>query len=209
MSSITKAYSISMAGAKKGGRRWSPPGGYNPPPTEGVRSVLDIQPHRFQIRPDQITKGESERPSSLCKPRLLFPSLFLSPGGWGPPESATKFARSASCWVSWADFLLFWHALQKWHRKNIEKNAKIEDFGLPKPSQNPPKTPPKSMSQKTSKFSLIFNRFLPLVAKAEPWFCAHGHSFLRFLHNWRVRLWHAFWKPQPCQKPFQNEVRTL
>ena len=29
MSSITKAYSISMARAKKGGRRWSPPGGYN------------------------------------------------------------------------------------------------------------------------------------------------------------------------------------
>ena len=29
MRSITKAYSISMAGAKKGGRRWSPPGGYN------------------------------------------------------------------------------------------------------------------------------------------------------------------------------------
>ena len=24
-----KAYSTSMAGAKKGGRRWSPPGGYN------------------------------------------------------------------------------------------------------------------------------------------------------------------------------------
>ena len=92
---------------QRGRRRWSPLGGFNPPPTEGVRSVLDIQPHRFQIRPDQITKGESERPSSLCKPRLLFPSLFLSPGGWGQPESATKFAHSASCWVSWADFLLF------------------------------------------------------------------------------------------------------
>ena len=35
ISSTTKAYSISMAEAKKGGRRWSPPGGYNPPPTEG------------------------------------------------------------------------------------------------------------------------------------------------------------------------------
>ena len=28
-SATTKAYSITMAGAKKGGRRWSPPGGYN------------------------------------------------------------------------------------------------------------------------------------------------------------------------------------
>ena len=35
ISSTKKAYSISMAEAKKGGRRWSPPGGYNPPPTEG------------------------------------------------------------------------------------------------------------------------------------------------------------------------------
>ena len=60
-----------------------------------------------QIRQDQSTKGESKRPSSLCRPRFLFPYLFLSPGGWGPPESTTKFARSASCWVSWADFLLF------------------------------------------------------------------------------------------------------
>ena len=35
---------------KVGGRRWSPPGGFNPPPTEGVQGVLDHQPHRFQIR---------------------------------------------------------------------------------------------------------------------------------------------------------------
>ena len=121
-----------------------------------------------QIRQDQSTKGESKRPSSLCRPRFLFPSLFLSPGAWGPPESRAKMWANASCWASWVDFLLFPSVLQKRLRKNIEKSVKIEDFGLPKPSQNPPKTPPKSMSQKTSKFSLIFNRFLPLVAKAEP-----------------------------------------
>ena len=34
-SATTKAYSTTMGRAKKGGRRWSPPGGYNPPPTEG------------------------------------------------------------------------------------------------------------------------------------------------------------------------------
>ena len=130
-----------------------------------------------------ITARESERPSSLCRPRFLFPYLFLSPGTWGPPESRAKMWANASCWASWVDFLLFPSVLQKRHRKNIEKSVKIEDFGLPKPSQNPPKTPPKSMSQKTSKFSLIFDRFLPLVAKAEPGFCAHGHSFRRFLHN--------------------------
>ena len=121
-----------------------------------------------QIRQDQSTKGESERPSSLCRPRFLFPSLFLSPGAWGPPEPRAKMWSNASCWASWVDFLLFPNTLQKRLRKYIEKIAKIEDLGPPKPSQNPPKTPPKSMSQKTSKLSLIFNRFWPLVAKAEP-----------------------------------------
>ena len=51
-------------------------------------------------------------------------------------------------------------------RKNIEKSAKIKDFGFPKPPQNPPKIHSKSMSQKTCDFSLIFVRFLLLVARA-------------------------------------------
>ena len=89
---------------QRGRRRWYPLEGFNPPPTEGVRSVLDIQPHRFQIRPDQNTKGESERPSSLCKPRLLFPSLFLSPGGWGPPESRGKKTQLPHLEASCVDF---------------------------------------------------------------------------------------------------------
>ena len=36
-------------------------------------------------------------------------------------------------------FLLFPSVLQKRLRKNIEKIAKIMDFGLPKPCQNPSK----------------------------------------------------------------------
>ena len=42
--------------------------------------------------------------------------------------------------------------------KNIEKGAKIEDFGFPNPSQNPSKILSKSMSQKTCDFSSIFVR---------------------------------------------------
>ena len=42
------------------------------------------------------------------------------------------------------------------HGKNIAKSAKIMDFGLPKPSQNPVKIQFKSMSQKTCDFSSIF-----------------------------------------------------
>ena len=34
-SATAKAYSTTMGRAKKCGRRWSPQGGYNPPPTVG------------------------------------------------------------------------------------------------------------------------------------------------------------------------------
>ena len=60
-------------------------------------------------------------------------------------------------------------------RKNIEKNAKIKDFGFPKPSQNPPKIHPKSMSHKTYNLSSIFARILMLVARANiKKTCAHA-----------------------------------
>ena len=99
-----------------------------------------------------ITARESERPSSLCRPRFLIPSLCLSPGGGGPPESRGKNPSSPSCWASWVDFLPFPSVLQKWLRKNMEKSVKIEDFDLPKPFQNLPKIPSKSISQKTHDF---------------------------------------------------------
>ena len=53
-------------------------------------------------------------------------------------------------------FLPFQNVFQNLLRKNIEKNAKVEDFGLPKPSQNPSKMPLKSMSQQTCDLSSIF-----------------------------------------------------
>ena len=60
-------------------------------------------------------------------------------------------------------------------RKNIEKNAKIKDFGFPKPCQNPPKIHLKSRFQKTYNFSSIFARVLMLVARASiKKTCAHA-----------------------------------
>ena len=55
-------------------------------------------------------------------------------------------------------FFAFQKALRKMLRKIIEKNAKIDYFCLPKPSQNRPKILPKSRSQKTCDFSSIFVR---------------------------------------------------
>ena len=96
--------------------------------------------------------------------------LFFSPqegGGW--PESATKFAPSPSCWASWVDFWLFPSALQKRLRKNIEKSAKIEDFGLPNPSQNPSKILSKPRSQKTCDFWAHFRQHLSKLKASKPW----------------------------------------
>ena len=93
---------------KKGGAAVVPPWGLSirrpPKVCEACWTTITIA---CQIRQDQSTKGESERPSSLCRPRFLFPSLFLSPGARGPPEPTTKIIAFYSCWASWADFLLF------------------------------------------------------------------------------------------------------
>ena len=93
-------------------------------------------------------------------------------------------------------------------RKNIEKSAKIKDFGFPKPSQNLFKIHPKSSPKKHA----IFHRFLLetcFVATVPTsifyWFLQCfllvGHfSLNRFLHEFSVQ--------KTYQKPFQNEART-
>ena len=55
------------------------------------------------------------------------------------------------------------------YRKNIEKNAKIKDFGLPNPSQNPSEILPKSRFQKTSIFSELFDNFFLILKTSKPW----------------------------------------
>ena len=73
----------------------------------------------------------------------------------------------------------------------MEKTAKIEVFGFPKPSQNPSKIPLKSMSPKTCIVSSIFARFLQFAAKADSGsdplgmvFCAHQTIFPKLLFAW-------------------------
>ena len=136
------------------GRRWSPPGGFNPPPTEGVQGVLD---HHHQPQ-HQTQDTNIEWPIQKCLMRFsCFPSLYPSPGRSRTPQTrrqkAEKFAgaayRSAKSVPS--------KIASKKCQKNIEKTAKIEDLGLPKPSPNPPKKPSKSKVQKNSVFSCIFH----------------------------------------------------
>ena len=74
----------------------------------------------------------------------------------GPAQSAglrPQFAFEApKC-----DFFAFFNPSHFSLAFLIEKMTKIMDFGLPKPSQNPSKMPPKSHFQKTCDFSSIFS----------------------------------------------------
>ena len=95
------------------------------------------------------------------------PNAPAADPGSPDPTPGVRIPFGGPCWHIF-DFLALRNALQILLRKNIEKTRKILDVLFPKPFPNPFKIESKSTSPKTSKFSLIFDRFLLLVAKAEP-----------------------------------------
>jgi len=125
---------------------------------------------------------------SCCLSRDVFWPHFGSLGtSWdvlerlfGPswPKLAQDTKKNLDFWFWLAKLALSWEPKNEknrcpkqcffqvrfWHRKN----AKIKDFGIPKPFQNPPKILWKSRSQKTCDFPSMFARILMLVARAEP-----------------------------------------
>ena len=90
-------------------------------------------------------------PSSKAFPHPFVPS----PGSARTAALRPQFAFEASK----CDFLAFQKSSYFLLPFFLEKNAKIMDFGLPKPPQNPFKMPSKSMSHKTCIFSSIFCLF--------------------------------------------------
>ena len=91
-----------------------------------------------------ITAGQSRHSFAQFDLKCSFPYPFLSPGAWGPPQTRRQKAEKFGFFALFLDFFAFRSALEKRHRKNIDKNAKIDDFGFPNPSQNPPKILSKS-----------------------------------------------------------------
>ena len=81
---LLRPHDVRPRSSKGGGAAVVPPWGLSirrpPKVCEACETTTRIA---CQIRQDQSTDGESKRPSSLCRPRFLFPSLFLSPGAWG------------------------------------------------------------------------------------------------------------------------------
>ena len=104
----------------------------------------------------RITAGQSRHSFAQFDLKCSFPYPFLSPGAWGPPQTRSQKAEKFAFFAFFLDFLASRTALEKRHRKSTEKNAKIDDFGFPNPSQNLPKILSKSRFQKTYDFSSIF-----------------------------------------------------
>ena len=87
----------------------------------------------------------------------ITPSLSL-PRATHIPPGRPKISGKSPADALFFDFRPFQNVFQNLLRKIIERNAKIEVFGFPKPSQNPPEILPKAMSQQTYDFSSIFAR---------------------------------------------------
>ena len=135
-------------------------GGGGPPRGNSIRRPPKVCQRRARLTTNwlcPIAAGQSRHSFAHFDLKCSFPYPFLSPGAWGPPQTRRQKAEKFGFFAFLVDFFAFRNALQKRLRKNIEKSAKIEDFGLPRPSQNPPKKPSKSKVQKNSVFSCIFH----------------------------------------------------
>ena len=118
----------------------------------------------------------------------LYPSLNLSPGRSRTPETRRQKAEKFGFFEFFLNFFAFRSALQKWLPKNIEKLAKIKDFGFRKPIQNRPKKLSKSKVQKTSDFSSIFYINLTYFFSRFSWKYAFS---LEKIINFRVRSFNS------------------
>ena len=74
-----------------------PPGGFNPPPTEGVRSVLDSHPHSFQIHPDQSQRANLKGQALYARLGSCSP-LFFSPQEAGDNRNPPLNLRLLRFW---------------------------------------------------------------------------------------------------------------
>ena len=95
-------------------------------------------------------------------------------------------------------------------RKNIEKSAKIKDFGFPKAPQNPLKIHAKSMSQKTCDFSSIFTRKMLCCNSADIDFSLVFTMFFacRTLFSKSLSAW-IFGRKKPTKNPSKTRPEPL
>ena len=129
--------------------------------------------HAFRIR--------LQIPSSKAFPHPFVPS----PG----PARTAALRPQFSLGASKCDFLAFQKSSYFLLPFFLEKNAKIMDFGLPKPFRNPSKMPSKSTSRKTCIFSSMFCLFWLFSA-----LCAFSSKCLKPSKNCGFVAFRTFWQ---------------
>ena len=129
------------------------------------------------------------------------PSYVPSPGPARTAALRPQFALEASK----CDFLAFQKSFHFLLPFFLEKIAKIDDFGLPKPSQNPFKIHSKSRSQKTCDFSSIFVQFFSFFWCSISWKSWFSYKkitiFKVFTKSVLLQILCSFWPKKPTKNP--------
>ena len=119
---------------QRGRRRWSPLGGFNPPPTVGVQGVLDYNCMVCLVC--QVLSAKFSIYAQYAQAQISYTPLLFSPGGSRPPQPLRHLCAFCALGAFFCDFLPLRNALQKLLRKNCENRGFWPPKTLPKPSQN-------------------------------------------------------------------------
>ena len=134
----------------------------HPPPPEGRAERAEPKSFHPSVPSSNLYASKLSLRFLATGPTPIL--IFPSPGPARTAALRPQFALEASK----CDFLAFQKSSCFLLAFFLEKNAKTKDFDLPKPSPNPPKTPSKSMFQKTSIFSRFFATVLVYLLSWKP-----------------------------------------
>ena len=164
---------------------------------------------------NSITDGESERPSSLCRPRLLIPSLFLSPGGGGMTGIRHQISTISVLLGLLGRFLALPERASKTTSKKHRKKRENRGFWPPKPLPKPFQNPIKTEVPKNMRFFIEFCSNFDACCKSRTSKFMRPASVLLVFHTIRlIAFGMHFWSKKPTEnpsktgsEPFQNRCQ--
>ena len=113
----------------------------------------------LQIPPDLSQMANLKSQALYARQRSYIPLSLSLPRSEGIIGARPKIFAFCVLFANFGRFFCLRERASKTITKKHRKKAKIEDFGLPKPFQNPSEMPSKSMSHKTCIFSSNFCLF--------------------------------------------------
>ena len=150
---------------------------------------------------NSITDGESERASSLCRPRLLIPSLFLSPGGGGMTGIRHQISTISVLLGFLGRFLALPYCASKTTSKKHRKKCENQWLWLPKPLSKRGQNPFKIDVPKNMRFFADFCSIFAACCKSQHRFRI-GFCSTKWLSD--VFLQVAFCMDLGSKKPTKN-----